>query len=56
VFTALSRQALFVTLVWAALASKPQLKNAIDILFANNPEENIGAFWYIQSEMFENKK
>ena len=54
-FSAIFTQLLLVTLVWAALASKPQLKNAVDILLANNPAENIGAFWYLQSEMFANK-
>lgn len=35
------------------MASAAQLKNAKDILMVNNPQENIGPFWYIMLEMFK---
>ena len=39
--------------VWATMASSTQFKNAWDILMVNNPQENIGPFWYIMLEMLK---
>jgi hypothetical protein len=46
-------QALAIGVVWFTMASATQLKNAKDILMVNNPQENVGPFWYIMLEMFK---
>jgi hypothetical protein len=35
------------------MSSASQFKNAYDILMVNDPQENLGPFWYIMLEMFK---
>jgi len=53
IWGAIFGQAVAIAVVWVTMASENQIKNAWNILMVNNPQENIGPFWYIMLEMFK---